>query len=160
MDRGYLDLHVQATQQLSVILSGTDAIANAAKALFTRTAQDAERMFEVADDAVQPQPTSEACRRNKRAGIYSSALQTYWETFRFRFPHIFFIFDVLSHCCATEAGTERMFSSEKQIHSAIRQAMTPDLTEAFLRIRWNFEPLMQFLDLGEPRDFGPDVEPI
>ena len=49
----------------------------------------------------------------------------------------------------SEAGTERMFSSEKQIHSALRQAMSPDFTLAVMRMRWNFEPLMQFLNIRD-----------
>jgi hypothetical protein len=159
-ERGYLELHVQATQQLSILVSGFDPVVVAARSLFSRSVEEAERMFEVSDNNTQPNPTSEECRRSKRAGFYQSAVQTYWETFRFRFPHIYFIYDVLSHCCATEAGTERMFSSEKQIHSAIRQAMEPELTEAFIRIRWNFEPIMQFLGIGAPAAHVPDAEPI
>lgn len=160
IERGYLELHVQATQQLSILVSGQDPFVIAARSVFSRNVEEAERMFEVSDDNIQPRPSSEQCRRSKKAGIYWSAVQTYWETFRFRHPHIYFIFDVLSHCCATEAGTERMFSSEKQIHSAIRQAMGPELTEAFIRIRWNFEPIMQFLGIGARAADVHDVDPI
>ncbi len=58
-----------------------------------------------------------------------------------------------------------MFSSEKQIHSAIRQALNLDYTLAVMRIRWNFEPIMQFLNLrdehnvrNEHNDDGDPVE--
>ena len=37
-----------------------------------------------------------------------------------------------------------------RIHSALRQAMSPDLTEAYIRIRWNFAPLMQYLNIQHP----------
>ena len=157
---GYMVMYLQALRELTALVStGQSATVDAAKMLFTRDVQAAERMFEdQGDSAPQPHPTSEAVRRNRRMDIYSSVVQSHWDTFKFSHPHAFFIFHILSHCCATEAGTERMFSSEKQIHSAIRQAMSPDLTEAYMRIRWNFEPLMQFLRLRRPDSEEHDVE--
>ena len=159
---GYMIFFLQAVRELAVLTSSDDITVTAAKSLFNRDSQLAERMFADHGDnsAPQPYPTSESVRRSKKRDIYSSLLQDYWNTFRHSHPHAYFIFNILSHCCATEAGTERMFSSEKQIHSAIRQAMSPDLTEALMRIRWNFEPLMQFLGLRQGRPEENDVEEL
>ena len=37
-----------------------------------------------------------------------------------------------------------MFSSEKLIHSLIRNQLAPDLVRAIMTIRWNYEAIQQF----------------
>ena len=63
---------------------------------------------------------------------------------------------------STEAGTERIFSSEKLIHSLIRNQLAPDLVRAIMTIRWNYEAIQQFQGNLVQRDaagaVGEDVE--
>ena len=72
----------------------------------------------------------------------------------FSLPSIHFIYRLLSHCCATESGTERMFSSEKQIHNTIRNGLSPNVVRAIIGIRWNYEALM----LGTGAISEPDIQ--
>jgi hypothetical protein len=133
---GHMSLFLHAVRELSSLVSSSTVTISAAKGLFNRETLEAEISFQDQGDiAPQPHPTSEQVRRDRKKGIYSSSLDSYWSTFKFSHPHAHFIYHVLSHCCATEAGTERMFSSEKQIHSALRQAMSPDFTLAVMRMR-------------------------
>jgi hypothetical protein len=58
-----------------------------------------------------------------------------------------------------------MFSSEKLIHSLIRNQLAPDLVRAMMTIRWNYEAIQQFQGNLVQRDaagaagaVGEDVE--
>jgi hypothetical protein len=147
---GHMCLFLHVVREISSLVSSSNATISAAKVLFNREVQEAEVSFQdLGDVDPQPHPTSEQVRRNRKKDVYSSSLDSYWSTFKFSHPHAYFIYHVLSHCCGTEAGTERMFSSEKQIHSAIRQALNLDFTQAVMRIRWNFEPIMEFLNVRQ-----------
>ena len=68
-------------------------------------------------------------------------------------------------CCASEAATERVFSSEAIVHSDLRNRMDPDTARAIMKVRWNFEKLAiysarnrlalahsQMLDVNMPPD--------
>ena len=49
---------------------------------------------------------------------------------------------VLSKCSASEAATERFFSSEGAIHNKLRNRLNPDITEA---VCWNQEPIKRLV---------------
>ncbi len=55
-----------------------------------------------------------------------------------------------------------MFSSEKLIHSLIRNQLATDLVRAIMTIRWNYEAIQQFQGNLVQRDahgaVGEDVE--
>jgi hypothetical protein len=86
--------------------------------------------------------------------IWCSSVDVYWRKLHFSLPSIHFIYRLLSHCCATESGTERMFSSEKQIHNTIRNGLSPNVVRAIIGIRWNYEALM----LGTGAISEPDTQ--
>ena len=94
--------------------------------------------------------------KSAKSPIWSSLIHIYWSTLRFSCPHFHFIYHILSHCCATEAGTECTFSSEKMIHYAIRNSLDPQLIRAIMTIRWNFEALQQFGGLSVPEEDSSD----
>jgi hypothetical protein len=41
--------------------------------------------------------------------------------------------------CATEAATERMFSHEAIMHDRMRNSLKPDVVEAVIKVRVNYE---------------------
>lgn len=47
------------------------------------------------------------------------------------------ILKVLLATSATEAGAERVFSTEKLLHSELRNRMKPSLVAAMLKVRFN-----------------------
>jgi hypothetical protein len=144
--RCVLDLSQHRSGDIELIQDGRQA--------FRRAIQSARREYESAECYAKP--------KSSKSLIWQSNVQAYWSTLRYSCPAIYFVHHLLSHCCATEAGTERMFSSEKLIHSLIRNQLAPDLVRAIMTIRWNYEAIQQFQGNLVQRDadgaVGEDVE--
>ena len=68
----------------------------------------------------------------------------YWRAFHLKLPALSVIVRVAQAACATEAATERTFSSEAAIHTAARNRMATAKVQNRTKIRWNFEPIKQF----------------
>jgi hypothetical protein len=122
--------------QLSQHRSAELELVESSRAAFARQIQAAVSEYELSGCYAKP--------KTAKSPIWSCYVHAYWSTLRFSCPEIYFIYQILSHCCATEAGTERMFSSEKMIHSMIRNRLDPQLVAAIMTIRWNYEALQQF----------------
>ena len=58
-------------------------------------------------------------------------------------PEVFVIYSVGCHTCATEAPTERAFSSEGTAHDDLRNSLAPSVVNSILKIRSNFEKVKQ-----------------
>lgn len=143
--RCVLDLSQHRSGDIELIQDGRQA--------FRRAIQSVRREYESAECYAKP--------KSSKSLIWQSNVQAYWSTC----PAIYFVHHLLSHCCAKEAGTERMFSSEKLIHSLIRNQLAPDLVRAMMTIRWNYEAIQQFQGNLVQRDaagaagaVGEDVE--
>ena len=93
--------------------------------------------------------------KRKRIGLTSDTVSKYWDIVGPDVPCIFFIFQLLSKCAATEAAAERLFSSEAVIHTDLRNQLAPGLTEALVKIRRNY-PILGDQD-ARLRSLGADV---
>lgn len=136
--------------ELSHHRSGELELIQSSRAAFLRSIDNVRADYESAQVYARP--------KMAKSPLWSSSLHAYWSTLRYSCPHIYFIYHILSHCCATEAGTERMFSSEKMIHSSIRNQLHPELTRAIMTIRWNFESLRLFGGSMVQHDEGSENE--
>ena len=138
----------RCTLELSLHRSGELQLIHDSREAFRRAVHRVRAEYESAECFAKP--------KSARSSVWSSHVQAYWSTLRYSCPTIHFVYHLLSHCCATEAGTERMFSSEKMIHSMIRNQLAPELVRAIITIRWNYEALQQFHGTMVERDLSDD----
>ncbi len=66
--------------------------------------------------------------------------EAYWKVLYDKLPELSVVVRVGFASCATEAATERTFSSEGIMHNSLRNRLSNDLVQSLLKIRWNYEP--------------------
>ena len=75
----------------------------------------------------------------KQIEVFST--DAYWRTVNVTMPALSVIVRIATAACATEAATERTFSSEAIIHSKLRNRLATEKVNNRGKIRWNFEKI-------------------
>jgi hypothetical protein len=100
-----------------------------------------------------PRPTKWSDQNGK---VYN--VNEYWQAIGGDLPALYFVYRIMSNCCATEAATERVFSLESRIHNTLRNSMSPELLRALMHVRWNYEPVMRVLKRLHPVEADEDED--
>ena len=84
---------------------------------------------------------SERSKVKKHSEMYAPVFncEAYWKCLWDKMPELAVVVRVGFASCATEAATERTFSSEGMMHNKLRNRMDHDLVNSVLKVRWNFE---------------------
>jgi hypothetical protein len=145
------DFLLHARSDLTRHINCTDDVTRAARLQF-RTLSTAT-MERLRGGEKMPLPrkwSDQTCR------VYN--VDQYWQAVGGDLPAIYFVYRILSNCCATEAATERVFSLESRIHNTLRNRMSPDLLQALMHVRWNYEPLMRVVQRLAPVEVDDDED--
>ena len=128
------------------VTTGDTAI-RTARAHFLRESKIAEEKLKHCDKLPKPSKDSKAHAFN---------LKAYWESIGADIPALFVLYYVLSCCAASEAGVERFFSTEGLFHNDVRSSISPVITKAVIRTRWNHDLVKrQYV-----REFPMDVQDV
>ncbi|KAL5516429.1 hypothetical protein EMCRGX_G001757 [Ephydatia muelleri] len=128
------------------VTTGDTAI-RTARAHFLRESKIAEEKLKHCDKLPKPSKDSKAHAFN---------LKAYWESIGADIPALFVLYYVLSCCAASEAGVERFFSTEGLFHDDVRSSISPVITKAVIRTRWNHDLVKrQYV-----REFPMDVQDV
>ena len=128
------------------VTTGDTAI-RTARAHFLRDSKTAEEKLKHCDKLPKPSKDSKAHAFNHKA---------YWESIGADIPALFVLYYVLSCCAASEAGVERFFSTEGLFHDDVRSSISPVITIAVIRTRWNHDLVKrQYV-----REFPMDVQDV
>ena len=128
------------------VTTGDTAI-RTARAHYLRESKIAEEKLKHCDKLPKPSKDSKAHAFN---------LKAYWESIGADIPALFVLYYVLSCCAASEAGVERLFSTEGLFHDDVRSSISPVITKAVIRTRWNHDLVKrQYV-----REFPMDVQDV
>jgi hypothetical protein len=80
-------------------------------------------------------------KRKRRADSEEPVFNTarYWDALTLKMPELSLVVRVGTAACATEAATDRMFSHEAIMHDRIKNKLKPNVVEAVIKVRVNYE---------------------
>ena len=126
---------LRVTAQLNVHIAGSSPTLTLAQDAFKKSATKVRGLMYLGE----PLPSRK--KKTERSNVFNIA--DYWNVVALELPELFVIYSVGCHACATEAATERAFSSEGIAHDALRNLLAPSVVNSILKIRWNFEKVKQ-----------------
>ena len=143
------DFLLRARSDLTRHIHCTDDVMRAARLRFRTNSTAIMERLRGSEKMPQPKKWSD-----RNCQVYN--VDEYWQAVGGDVPAIYFVYRIMSNCCATEAATERVFSLESRIHNTLRNRMSPELLQALMHVRWNFEPLMRVLQRLVPVEVDDD----
>ena len=81
-------------------------------------------------------------RKKKTDKMHVFDIATHWNVVALEMPKLFVLYKGC-HAFATEAATERAFSSQAIVHYEVRNLPSPTIANCLLKIRWNWEKVKQ-----------------